>query len=132
MIVLFYLVTFHFAVKTSKENENDEDLRFKESCEPRVSELLKLFNYDLIKDVGYLREEQVTHKVLKLSEEEKRKYGMTNDVFQNTESILLQKNITGKNKYLDENGFSACFNETNINGKQQFIMSLTRSVRISM
>ena len=119
----FYLVTFHFAVKTSKENENDEDLRFKESCEPRVSELLKLFNYDLIKDVGYLREEQVTHKVLKLSEEEKKKYGMTNDVFQNTESILLQKNITGKNKYLDENGFSACFNETNKNGKQHFIIS---------
>ena len=122
MIVLLYLVTFHFAVKTREDNENDDDLRFKESCKPRISDLLKL--YDVIKDEGYLKEEQVTTKVLKLSEEEKKKYGMTSDVFENTESILLQKNITGQNKYLDENGFSACFNETNIKGKQDFIMSL--------
>ena len=122
MIVLLYLVTFHFAVETREDNKNDEDLQFKELCKPQFEKLQSLF--DDIKNACYLGEERVTQKVLKLSEEERKKYGMTNDVFEYAESILLQnkKNDTGQSEYLDEHGFSACFNETNKNGKQNFII----------
>ena len=121
-IDLLYLVTFHFVVKTIEDNRNDEDLKFKEVCEPQISDLLR--QYDNIKNKGYLGEERVTHKVLKLSEEEKKKYGITNDVFEYTESIVFKNDPNETSKYLDKRGFKACFNETNINGKQNFIISL--------
>ena len=121
-IDLLYLVTFHFVVKTIEDNRNDEDLKFKEVCEPQISNLLR--QYDNIKNKGYLGEERVTHKVLKLSEEEKKKYGITNDVFEYTESIVFRNDPNETSKYLDKQGFVACFNETNINGEQNFIISL--------
>ena len=88
MIVLLYLVSFHFAVKTRENNKNEEDLQFKELCKPNFEKLQSRF--DNIKNACYLSEERVTQKVLKLSEEERKKYGMTNDVFEYAESILLQ------------------------------------------
>ena len=122
MIDLLCIVPFCFAVKTREDNRNDEDLQFKETCNPQISILLR--DFDNIKNKGYLGEERVTQKVLKLSEEEKKKYGITNDVFEYTESIVFRNDPNETSKYLDKQGFVACFNETNINGKQNFIISL--------
>ena len=58
----------------------------------------------------------IKHEALILTDEERERYEVANEYFDNTKVIQLIEE-KGNNGYLDKNGFSACYSKKISDGK---------------